>query len=103
MKFMNFLLINFVLVIFAAQSYASQNKPWSQRHFPNVPRITAEQALMFQKTGAPCVIIDVAWSQKGFKSEHICGAIGITTAQLTKKFLDRMLKKIPKKYTILSY
>jgi hypothetical protein len=73
---------------------------WDQRHFPNAPRISAEAALKLLLAGVKMIIIDVPWKDEGYREGHICGAIkGSTHA----KELDRLIKKIPKNYIILSY
>ena len=79
---------------------AEQKIPWHQRHFPNAPRISAEKARQLLLAGVKIVIIDVPWSKEGFAKGHICGAI---TGSIHAKKLDRLIKKIPKNYLIISY
>lgn len=87
--------------LFCAPVSGEKKIPWGQRHFPNAPRISAEKALKLLMAGRKMIIIDVPWSNEGFDEGHICGAIKCYAGQ-TKK-LDRLIKKIPKNYIILSY
>lgn len=86
--------------LFCAQAPAQKKIPWHLRAFPNAPRISAEKARKLLLAGVKMVIIDIPWSKEGFAKEKICGAIkGSTNA----KKLDRLIKKIPKNYLIISY
>lgn len=79
---------------------ADEKVPWHLRHFPDAPRISAEDALNLLLQGKKIIIIDIPWSNEGYRDGHICGAIkGSTHADK----LDRLIKKIPKNYIILSY
>ena len=90
-----------VLTFLFCASVSGQKKiPWGQRHFPNAPRISAEKALRLLMAGVRMVIIDIPWSKGGFAEGHICGAI---TGFVDAKKLDRLIKKIPKNYLIISY
>ena len=90
-----------VLTFLFCASVSGQKKiSWGQRHFPNAPRISAENALNLMLQGKKIIIIDIPWSDEGYRNGHICGAIkGSTHA----KNLDRLNKKIPRNYIILSY
>lgn len=78
----------------------SQNTPWHLRHFPRAPRISAQDALKLYRSGQKVIVIDIPWSKEGFNKGHICGAVS-TSVEAEK--LDRLIKKIPKNYIILSY
>lgn len=86
--------------LFCAPVLGEKKIPLSQRHFPNAPRISAEKARKLLLAGVKMVIIDIPWSKEGFDQGHICGAIK-GSAHADK--LDRLIKKIPKNYIILSY
>jgi len=86
--------------LFCAHVAAEKKIPWHLRHFPNAPRISAEKALKLLLAGVKMVIIDIPWSKEGFAKGHICGAM---TGSIVAKKLDRLIKKIPKNYLIISY
>ena len=86
--------------LFCAQAPAQKKIPWHTRAFPNAPRISVEKARKLLLAGVKMVIIDIPWSKEGFDQGHICGAIK-GSAHADK--LDRLIKKIPKNYIILSY
>lgn len=73
---------------------------WDQRHFPNAPRISAEKARQLLLAGVKMVVVDVPWKDAGYRAGHICGAI---KGSIDAKKLDRLIKKIPKNYLIISY
>ena len=90
-----------VLTFLFCASVSGQKKiPWEQRHFPNAPKISAEKGLKLLMAGVKMIIIDIPWSKEGFAEGHICGAI---TGSIDAKKLDRLIKKIPKNYLIISY
>lgn len=91
-----------VSLVFVLEGWCETKKkiPWHQRHFPNVPRISAEAALKLRLSGQKTIVIDVPWSTKGFNNAHICGAV---PTKATAAQLDKLIKKIPKDYIILSY
>ena len=88
------------IFLFTAHVGADKKIPWHVRHFPNIPRISAEKALKLLLASVKIVIVDIPWSKKGFDEGHVCGAIK-GSAHADK--LDHLIKKIPKNYIILSY
>ena len=86
---------------FSNDCYCKTKKPgWHVRHFPNAPRITPEQAKNLYLTTPKIIVIGVPWTKKGWEEKHICGAI---RTNVNADVLDRLIKKIPKEYIILSY
>ncbi len=90
-----------ISIILNFSSYSGElEKPWETRHFPNAPRISADQALNFFNTGQKVVLIDIPWTNEGFEKGHVCGAIKAKTNPI---ILDKIIKRIPKQYIIFSY
>jgi hypothetical protein len=92
-----------ILILFLfvpATSFSDSNIPWQSRHFPDAPRISAEQALVLRTSNVKMAVIDAPYSSEGYNESHICGAI---QTNFSAEALDRLIKKIPKNYLIISY
>lgn len=76
--------------------------PWDLKHFDEdqVPRISAEDAMKLMRSGIKIFMVDVPWSDKEYHKEHVCGAI---KGAIEAEYLDRLIKKIPKDFLIISY
>lgn len=94
------IILIFLNLLFVNSAFAENKIPWENRHFPNVPRISAEEAKVYQRSGAKIIIIDIPFSKKEFQDSHICGAIPATTKA---HHLDRIIKKLPKGCIVFSY